>query len=204
MIEAKHSESVTTLVLNRPDKANALTAEMLAGLLDAVSDARAQKARALILTGAGKVFSAGADLHAARAGLAGSDLWERLSGAVAEFPGLTIAALNGTAAGGSLGMVLACDFRLAVPGAGFFYPVMKLGFAPQPSDPLRMGALIGPARTRQIFLAGQKIDAATALRWGLIDRLADQETLLPEAMTLTEAVRAAPEGHAARLKAMMP
>ena len=75
-------------------------------------------------------------------------MWERLSGAIAAFPGLTIAALNGTLAGGATGMALACDLRLAVPGARFFYPVMRLGFLPQPSDPARLAALVGPARAR--------------------------------------------------------
>ena len=69
-------------------------------------------------------------------------MWERLSGAIASLPCLTIAALNGTLAGGAMGMVLACDLRIAVPGAKFFYPVMKLGFLPQPSDPKRLAALV--------------------------------------------------------------
>ena len=129
--------------------------------------------RAMILTGEGRVFSAGADLEAARAGLGVSPLWERLSGAIAAQPGLTVAALNGTLAGGAMGMALACDIRLAVPGAKFFYPVMKLGFLPQPSDPGRMAALIGPARAKMILMGGQKILASEALAWGLIDRICD-------------------------------
>ena len=84
----------------------------------------AGEAQALILTGEGKVFSAGADLDEARASLAVSDIWERLSGAIASLPCLTIAALNGTLAGGAMGMALACDIRIAVPTAKFFYPVM--------------------------------------------------------------------------------
>ena len=73
-----------------------------------------------------------------RAGLATSPLWERLSLAIATLPGLSIAALNGTLAVGAMGMVLACDIRRAVPATSFFYPVMKRGFLPQPSDTLRM------------------------------------------------------------------
>ncbi|MBQ0811345.1 MAG: enoyl-CoA hydratase/isomerase family protein, partial [Roseovarius sp.] len=114
--------------LNRPDKANALTEPMLSDLAD-IAEA-AQEARVFVLTGAGKVFSAGADLEAARTGLATSPVWERLSGAIAALPGLSIAALNGTVAGGAMGMVLACDLRIAAEGAGAFYPVMKLGFLP--------------------------------------------------------------------------
>lgn len=166
-----------TISLDRPDKANALTAEMLETLIAAVGRAVAGGARVIVLTGTGRVFSAGADLDAARAGLATSPLWERLSGAIAAAPALTIAALNGTAAGGALGMVLACDLRVAVPEAKLFYPVMRLGFLPQPSDPARLAALAGPARAAMILMAGQKIDAATAQGWGLIDHIATPEAL---------------------------
>ena len=142
-------------------------------------------AQALILTGEGRVFSAGADLDEARAGLATDPVWERLSGALALAPFLTIAALNGTLAGGAFGMALACDIRLAVPGAKFFYPVMKLGFLPQPSDPARLAALIGPARAKMILMAGAKIEADEALAWGLVDRILSPETLMDVARTLT-------------------
>ena len=154
----------------------------------------AQSARAVILTGNGRVFSAGADLEEARAGLAKSDVWERVSGAVAALPGLSIAALNGTLAGGAMGMALACDLRVAVPSAKFFYPVMKLGFLPQPSDPARMAALIGPARTKLILMGGQKITAEEALVFGLIDRIVAPEDLLEHAQMLTQdTVAASPE-----------
>ena len=168
MIEVEDDGALRIVTLNRPDKANALTTAMLADLRDAV---RGAEARALILTGVGKVFSAGADLEEAPKGLAVSPLWEEVSGAVAAFPGLSIAALNGTLAGGAFGMALACDLRLAVPEARFFYPVMKLGYLPQPSDPVRLSALVGPARAKMILMAGQKIDAEEALGWGLVDRI---------------------------------
>ena len=89
MIDVSRDGDLWTITLNRPDKANALTAEMLADLTAAMRQART--ARAVILTGAGKVFSAGADLEAAKAGLATSPLWEELSGTIAALPGLTIA-----------------------------------------------------------------------------------------------------------------
>ena len=160
-----------TITLDRPDKANALTGEMLEQIAQTVENA--SDAKVLILTGQGKVFSAGADLDAARAGLATSPLWERLSGAIAAHQGLTIAGLNGAVAGGAMGMVLACDLRIAVDTAKFFYPVMKLGFLPQPSDPARMRALIGPSRTKMILMGGQKITAEQALTWGLVDQITD-------------------------------
>ena len=182
MIELKRDDAIWTVTINRPDKANSLTHDMLSELADIMESA--QSARAVILTGQGRVFSAGADLDEARAGLATSDVWERLSGAIAALPGLSIAALNGTLAGGAMGMALACDLRIAVPAAKFFYPVMKLGFLPQPSDPKRMQALIGPARTKLILLGGQKIESAEALSFGLIDRIVDGDALIDTAHTL--------------------
>lgn len=173
MIELARDGGLWVITLNRPDKANSLTAKMLTELCGLVeSGAGDADLRALVLTGAGdRVFSAGADLDEARAGLATSPLWERLSAGIAALPCLTIAALNGTLAGGAFGMALACDIRIAAPGARFFYPVAKLGFLPQPSDPARMAALIGPSRTKMVLLAGQKLSAEEALAFGLIDRI---------------------------------
>jgi enoyl-CoA hydratase/carnithine racemase len=200
MIELVKDAEVWTVTINRPDKANSLTHAMLSELADIMEDA--QSARAVILTGTGKVFSAGADLQEAVAGLAVSDVWERLSLAIAALPGLTVAALNGTLAGGAMGMALACDIRIAVPGAKFFYPVMKLGFLPQPSDPARMAALIGPARTKLILMGGQKIEADEALRFGLIDRIVEADALMAQARMLTTDTVAAKPEIARAIKAM--
>jgi enoyl-CoA hydratase/carnithine racemase len=192
MIDLSRDGDVWTVTLNRPDKANALTHDMLCQLADIMEDAQA--ARAVIITGTGKVFSAGADLDEARTGLAKSDVWERLSGAIATLPGLSIAALNGTLAGGAMGMALACDLRISVARAKFFYPVMKLGFLPQPSDPARMSALIGPARTKLILMGGQKITADEALTFGMIDRIVPDVELLDHAKMLTiDTIAAAPQ-----------
>ena len=172
MIDVTTEGGLRILTLDRQEKANALTREMLAALAEQVEEATSDEAvKALVLTGRGKVFSAGADLEAAHAGLATDPVWERLSGAIAAAPMLTIAALNGTAAGGALGMVLACDLRVAVPQASIFYPVMRLGFLPQPSDPERLAALVGPSRAKLILVAGQKIGADEALAMGLVDRV---------------------------------
>ncbi len=192
MITLDRQEGLWKITLNRPEKANALTAAMLQELAE-IAEA-AQQARGLIITGAGGVFSAGGDLDEMTDGLATSVLWERLSTAIAAVPGLSIAALNGTLAGGAMGMVLACDIRLAVPQAKFFYPVMKRGFLPQPSDPLRMSALIGPARTKLILMGGQKLTAQEALQFGLIERVLEPEDLLPTAENIAaDTMVASPE-----------
>lgn len=203
MIELQRGAGVWTAVIDRPEKANSLTGAMLADLCAFAEQAQAADLGAFVLTGRGKVFSAGADLDEARAGLATSDLWERLSGAIAALPCLTIAALNGTLAGGAMGMALACDLRLAVEGAKFFYPVMRLGFLPQPSDPGRLRALVGPARAKMILMAGQKIEAPEALAWGLIDRLLPPEALGPTVAALVTDACAARPAHVAAIKAML-
>ena len=199
MIRTAQQGGVCTLTIDRPDKAGALTAAMLQDLTTAAE--AAAEARALILTGTGRAFSAGADLEEARAGLATSPLWEGLSATIARLPCLTIAALNGTLAGGAFGMALACDLRIAVPGARFFYPVMKLGFLPQPSDPARLTALVGPARAKAILMAGLRIEADEALSWGLVDRVVAPEALMDAARALTADACAAPPGHVAAIKA---
>ena len=182
MIDVTREDGLLTVTIDRQEKANSLTLAMLEDLAETFEGAK--DARCVILTGRGKVFSAGADLDEARAGLATSPVWERLSAAIAALPGLTIAALNGTLAGGAMGMALACDIRIAVPGSKFFYPVMKLGFLPQPSDPGRMAALIGPARTKYVLIGGQKIDTETAYNFGLIDEIVEPEALLGRAHDL--------------------
>ncbi|AZV79866.1 enoyl-CoA hydratase/isomerase family protein [Parasedimentitalea marina] len=188
------------VTLNRPDKANALTTGMLEELLEIAT--RAVEARGLILTGTGKVFSAGADLDEAATGLAVSPLWEQLSGAIAALPCLSVAALNGTLAGGANGMALACDLRIAVPSAKVFYPVMKLGYLPQPSDAKRMAALVGPARCKLVLAGGQKITAQQSYDFGLVDQIVDPAELMQVARDLMADSLAAEPELAQRILAM--
>ena len=102
MIDVKRENGAWTVTLSRPEKANSLTRDMLTRLADIAAGAVESQARVLVLTGAGKVFSAGADLGEARAGLAQDGIWEEVSAAIAALPCLTIAALNGSVAAYSL------------------------------------------------------------------------------------------------------
>ncbi|RMH46762.1 MAG: enoyl-CoA hydratase/isomerase family protein [Alphaproteobacteria bacterium] len=204
MIELARDGALWRVTIDRPEKANALTRAMLVELAE-IAEAAGGEARALVIRGAGeKVFSAGADLDEARAGLATDPVWERLSGAIASAPCLTVAALNGTLAGGAFGMALACDLRVAVPHARFFYPVMRLGFLPQPSDPARLARLIGPSRAKLILMSGARLAADEALAFGLVDRIVAPEALDDAVAEIVADVLAAPEGHAAAIKAMIP
>jgi enoyl-CoA hydratase/carnithine racemase len=200
MITSDITDGQLTLTINRPDKANALTEAMLAELADVITTT---DARVLVLTGAGKVFSAGADLGDVRGGtLATSPEWERLSSAVANFAGLSVAAMNGSCAGGALGMVLACDLRIAVPTAKFFYPVIKMGVLPQPSDPKRLRDLVGPSVAKRILLTGARITADEALALGLLDQISATD-LTSDVEILTAPARAADPAQVAAIKALI-
>jgi enoyl-CoA hydratase/carnithine racemase len=203
VITARRDAGLLTLTLDREGKANALTAAMLDAIATAV--ASANDAQALILTGEGPVFSAGADLTEVRdAGLATSPHWTHATEAIAAFPGLSVAALNGTLAGGAFALALACDLRIAVPAASFFYPVMRLGHRPQPQDPARLAALIGPARAKLILMGGARLTADQALTFGLIDAVVPGSELLPFARALAEDALAADPAHVAAIKRMVP
>lgn len=175
MITVTNAQGRWQVTLNRPDKANALSPDMLRAVAKAAQTAHADaELRSFIITGAGeRVFCAGADVDGGEDmyDFTRSPLWEDASGAIAALPCLTIAALNGTLAGGGFALALACDLRIATPEAKFFYPVLKRGFLPQPADVRRMAALIGTAQAKLILMGGQKIPAAEALRIGLVDRL---------------------------------
>ena len=199
MIRLDRNGDLWVVTLDRVAKANALTADMLTELIGIYKIAAG--AKAIILTGEGRVFSAGADLDEAPKGLAKSPLWEELSATIAATPGLTVAALNGTLAGGAFGMALACDLRVAVPGAKFFYPVMKLGFLPQPSDPQRLQKLVGPSRTKLLLMAGQKWSADEALDAGLVDGVFDD--VMPVARALCAPAIGAEHAHIGAIKAMI-
>lgn len=203
MIEITKDDGLWTARLNRPEKANSLTYDMLASLA-AFAESAHGAAKVLVLTGTGKVFSAGMDLEAAKSDLPTDPVWERLSDAIAGFDGLSIAALNGTLAGGSMGMALACDLRIAPAGAKFFYPVMKLGFLPQPSDPARLAALIGPARAKMILMGGQKISCEEAFGWGLVDRIVAREDLSDAVNQIAADALAADPSHIAGIKRLIP
>ena len=197
MIRSQQTDGLWTITIDRPEKANSLTRAMLEEIDAIAARAETEDARVLVLRGAG------ADLDEARAGLATDPVWERLSARIAGLRCLTIASLNGTLAGGAMGMVLACDLRIAVPAAKFFYPVMKLGFLPQPSDPGRMADLVGPSRTKMILMAGQKIEAEEALSWGLIDRIVAPEALDDTVRALAADAQGASPAHVAGIKALI-
>lgn len=207
MINLSKENARWTVTLDRPEKANALSLEMLEQLAQIFTEAaQDQDLRVLVITGAGdRVFCAGADLGQAKdaTSITTNPIWEQVSGRLASLPCLTIAALNGTLAGGGFGLALASDLRLSVPTAKFFYPVLKNGFLPQPSDVLRMIDYIGAARTKMILLGGQKILAPEALAMGLIDQIVEPAKMAEVINDLSTAALAAPSANLTALKRMI-
>lgn len=202
LITCEKHGALWQITLNRAEKANALTSEMLLSLRDMLGAARNQESlRALVLTGAGtRAFCAGADLGE----LGESDwapyfeLWETVSAELAACPILTIAALNGATMGGGLVLATACDIRLSAPHAKFAYPVMKNGITPNAAQSARLVSLIGPARASLLVLGAQKIAAEDALAWGLVDRICEDP---PEAaQELAQGACMAEREHLTRLK----
>ena len=197
----KHKNAVWEIRINRPEKANSLSSEMLEELLVIIE--KASGASGIILTGQGETFSAGADLSEVKSGLATSPIWEKLSLSLKELNCVTIAALNGTVAGGAFGMILACDIRICVPSSKFFYPVMKMGYLPQPSDPKRLVDLIGPGRAKLMLVAGEKLDSDKAYKFGLVDEIVMVEDLISRAHTLLDASLSALPNHVSGIKRLM-
>ena len=169
-VGAEHQ--VLLVTLERPERANAYTAEMLVELRSAIEHARSDAAlRAAVIAGAGRTFCAGADLTELGAkdeidalSLLSRDVFDLW----AEAPWPTIAAIGGAAVGGGFELALACDVRLCAPAAFFRFPEPALGLVPAAGGIRRLVAEVGPARTKELILFGRKLDADAALRWGLV------------------------------------
>ncbi|MFQ5478072.1 MAG: enoyl-CoA hydratase-related protein [Candidatus Binatia bacterium] len=180
MIEVVTSGGISRLTLDRPESRNALNGEVMALLgerLDAIE--ADDSVRIVIVTGAGEVFSAGADLNAMkRAQAVGEDENRRDAAAMgalfhrlAAFPRPVIARVNGPAIGGGVGLMAACDVVVADERAFFAFSEVRLGLVPAVISPFCVGRL-GASRARRLFLTGERFDAASALHWGLVDEVA--------------------------------
>lgn len=186
---------IARLVLNRPEKLNALDPQMLEELLDALHKVSINgDLNALFLQSTGRLFSAGVDLdtpffmeHVDDPSIfSGTRLlnWQhRVILALNELPIVTIAALNGHACGGGgLGLAMACDLRISVRGARFWMVPMMLDVIQDFGLSWLTQRQIGPSRTLQMALLGTKVEAETALDWGLVNELVDDPAALTARM----------------------
>jgi len=170
---------IATITLDRPEKLNAVTPEMLEGLEAALASIEADEAiRVVVLTGAGdRAFSAGADINA-WSSLAPIDMWRtwvrsghRVMDRLEGLRQPTIAALNGIAYGGGLELALACDLRIAADTAKVAAPETGIGTIPGWGMTTRLAVVAGPARAKQLILTGEPLDARRAEAWGIISEV---------------------------------
>ena len=202
-IRCDRSAGLWRITIERPDRANALSRQMLGRLVELLGEANADGTlQALILTGSGgRAFSGGADLGEMAAGAAADDgIWDRMAERLVSLPCLTLALINGACIGGAMTLALGCDLRVAVPHATFGYPVLKNGVFPAAGDIERLIALIGPGRAKTILLGGQRISAAEAEAWGLVERIVQPDGLEATATALLATALAASRFHLAALK----
>ena len=186
---------LTTVTLNRPDKLNAINSQMHEELQGVCAQLQSDtRTRVIVFTGAGRAFSAGADLKNSPPFTGAADdvlamrhlvgTGNRTSGAIERLDQVTIAAVNGLAVGGAVVFLSAMDLRLAAESAWFSIPEIDLNI------PLTWNALpklmreLGPARTKQLVMTGDRFSAEEALRWGFLNQVTADDALLPTARSL--------------------
>lgn len=189
---------IATMTLNRPEKRNAISPEMIAEILSAFDEVASSCARVLIVTGEGKAFCSGMDLEALKAlatqspaeQRADTELMAKFFRRVWSFPKPTIAAVNGHAIAGGCGLATLCDFTIAVPEAKFGYPEVRIGFLPAVVS-IFLVRQIGEKNARNLLLTGKTFDAAEAHRLGLISEIVPAEQLNKSAKDLAATLLAA-------------
>lgn len=190
-IQLAYDSAVATVTLNRPDKRNAISYDLIEDLLAAFEEVAKSKALVLILTGAGKAFCSGMDLENLKTligrspeqSLQDTQTMARLFRTLYDFPKPTIAAVNGAAIAGGTGLATLCDFTLAVPDAKFGYTEVRIGFVPAIVSTFLLRQ-VGEKIARDLLLTGRLFDAQEALRIGLVTEIVAAENLLPRAREL--------------------
>jgi methylglutaconyl-CoA hydratase len=182
---------IAFITLNRPDKRNAISYELIDDLSKALSEVEASPAKILILTGAGKAFCSGMDLDNLRAitsrsqeeNIADSEQMSRMFRTLYEFPKITIAAVNGPAIAGGCGLATLCDFTIASTEAKFGYTEVRIGFLPAIVSAFLLRQL-GEKQARDLLLTGRIINAGEANQLGLASEIIAPDQLLERARAL--------------------
>ena len=196
-------DGIATLTLNRPERLNALGGTLRQDLHDAVIRAGADpEVRVMVVTGAGKGFCSGGDVKAmgeAKAGQRERSLLEKIAPgrdrtllAMREAPQPIIAAVNGAAAGAGMNLALGCDLRIASTAAKFTQAFVKRGLHPDWGGTYFLPRVVGMAKACEMIFTGEVIDAAEALRLGIVSRVVAPEELLPTAYEVARRIAAGP------------
>jgi 2-(1,2-epoxy-1,2-dihydrophenyl)acetyl-CoA isomerase len=188
LVDVDAGAGVATITLNRPDALNALTVPMKQALLAAFrSVARDRAVRAVILTGAGRAFCAGQDLRerlqpdAAPLGVEVRERYNPIVRAMRALPKPIVAAINGVAAGAGASLAMAADLRIASEAASFALAFGRVGLVPDSGATWLLPRLVGVTRAAELALLGDSVDAADALRLGLVGRVVPADQLATEA-----------------------
>lgn len=190
-ITLQDTAGVSLLTLNRPEKRNAVSYELIEDLLRALDQVRDSASQVLIITGAGKAFCSGMDLENLKAltgrtpqqNVEDSRTMARLFRSMYDFPKPTIAAVNGAAIAGGAGIATICDFTLATPESKFGYTEVRIGFVPAIVSNFLVRQ-IGEKQARDLLLTGRIFAADEAHRLGLVNEIVDADRLLPRANEL--------------------
>ncbi len=190
-LELSHDSGVATVTLNRPEKRNALSIRLLNELVSALDEIEKSEAEVLILTGAGKAFCAGMDLDELKT-LTGKSHDENVEDSrrmaqifrrLYDFPKPTVAAVNGAAIAGGMGLATMCDFTLAAPEAKFGYTEVKIGFVPAIVSSILVWQ-VGHKIARDLLLTGRIFEATEGHRLGLVNEVVPAEQLMGRAREL--------------------
>lgn len=171
MIGVTRDAAVTTIELQRPERRNALNSQIVEELREALRDAGGHDVRAIVLTGQGTAFCAGADLSGDAFAADYPDRLIALNKAIDGLPIPVIGAINGPAIGAGLQLAMICDLRVVAPGAFFQFPVAKYGLALDNWSIRRLTSLVGHGRARAMMLTAEKLSADVALATGMANRL---------------------------------
>jgi len=190
-IQIAYASAIATVTLNRPEKRNAVSFELVAELMKAMDEIEASPAAVVLLTGAGKAFCAGLDLDELKSLLGktheenakDSATMAALFRRLYDFPKPTIAAVNGAAVAGGTGLATMCDFTLAVPEAKFGYTEVRIGFVPAIVSSILVWQ-VGHKIARDLLLTGRLFDAAEAKLYGLVNEVIPSDRLLARAREL--------------------
>jgi enoyl-CoA hydratase len=175
MIGVTQAEAVMTLELQRPERRNALNSQLVDELREAVLKADDGSTRAIVLTGQGTVFCAGADLSGDAFAADYPDRLIELHKVLDAAPIPVIGAINGPAIGAGLQLAMQCDLRVVAPSAFFQFPTSKYGLALDNWSIRRLSSLVGHGRARAMLLSAEKLSAETALQTGMANRLGTLE-----------------------------
>jgi len=171
MIGVTQAEAVMTIELQRPERRNALNSQLAEELCEAVQKATTENVRAIVLTGQGTVFCAGADLTGDAFAADYPDRLIELNHAIDAAPMPVIGAINGPAIGAGLQVAMVCDLRVVAPEAFFQFPTSKYGLALDNWSIRRLSSLVGHGRARAMLLTAEKLTAEMALHTGMANRI---------------------------------